>query len=138
MTRKQVFWFWGAMDAIYLVRYAVTSAMEGRIPYLSDIESALWVLREHSVVQFYMFIFAILLQLSIVMSCMLLFLGRGWVRWIVYLQTPLRLAFIIPSVSLLLVGAQLVPSYNWILMAVLVVVSEGLKVWSVWHWGKKC
>ena len=44
MTRKHVFWFWGAMDALYLIRYAVASAIEARIPYLSDLESALWVL----------------------------------------------------------------------------------------------
>ncbi|MCK3846063.1 MULTISPECIES: hypothetical protein [Pseudomonas] len=137
MTRKHVFWFWGAMDALYLIRYAVTSAMEGRIPYLSDIESASWVLREHSVVQLYMFGFAMLLQVSIVLSCLLFFLGREQVRWVTYFQTPLRLAFIVPSVSLLLVGAQLVPNYNVVLMAVLVAGSEGVKVWSVWRWRKK-
>lgn len=69
MTRKQVFWFWGAMDAIYLVRYWVTSVVEGRVPYLSDIESALWVLRDHSVLQIYTFGFVMLLQISIIASC---------------------------------------------------------------------
>ena len=138
MKRKHVFWFWGAMDALYLIRYAVASTIEGRIPYLSDFESALWVLRDHSVVQLYMFGFAMLLQVSIVISCLLFFLGREQVRWITYLQTPLRLAFIVPSVSLLLVGAQLVPNYNVVLMAALVVVSEAVKVWSVWRWSKRC
>ncbi|WP_222938796.1 hypothetical protein, partial [Pseudomonas veronii] len=114
------------------------SAIQARIPYLSDLESALWVLRDHSVVQLYMFGFAMLLQVSIVISCLLFFLGREQVRWITYLQTPLRLAFIVPSVSLLLVGAQLVPNYNVVLMAALVVVSEAVKVWSVWRWSKRC
>lgn len=137
LTRTHVFWFWGAMDALYLIRYAVASAMEGRIPYLSDIESALWVLRDHSREQLYMFGIAMLLQVSILISCVLLFLGREQVRWVTYLQTPLRLAFIVPSVSLLLVGAQLVPNYNLVLMAVLVVISEVVKVWSVWRWCEK-
>lgn len=136
MMRKRVFWFWGVMDAFLLIRYAVTSAMGGRIPYLSDIENASWLLRDHSVVQFYMFGFAMLLQVSIVISCVLFFLGRESVKWVVYLQTPFRLAFIVPSVSLLLVGAQLFRDYNWVLMAVLVVVSEGVKVWTVWRWSK--
>lgn len=136
MTRKQVFWFWGAMDAIFLARYAVTSALGGRVPYLSDVESALWLLREHSVVQLYLFGFAMLLQVSIVISCLLFFFGRETVKWVVYVQTPMRLAFIVPSVSLLLVGAQFVPSYNPVLLAVLVVISEALKVWSVWRWSK--
>ena len=137
MTRKHVFWFWGAMDALYLIRYAVASAIQARIPYLSDVESALWVLRDHSVVQLYMFGFAMLLQVSIVISCLLFFLGCKQVRWVTYLQTPLRLAFIVPSVSPLLVGAQLVPNYNLVLMAVLVIISEAIKVWSVWRWCKK-
>lgn len=50
MTRKHVFWFWGAMDALYLIRYAVASVIQARISFLSDLESALWVLRDHSVV----------------------------------------------------------------------------------------
>lgn len=135
-TRKQVFWFWGAMDAIFLVRYAVTSVMAGRVPYLSDIESALWLLREHSVLQLYMFALAMLLQASIVLSCLLFCLGRESVKWVVYLQTPLRLAFVVPSVSLLLVGAPLAPNDNWVAMAALVVISEAAKVGSVWRWSK--
>lgn len=137
MTRKQVFWFWGAMDAIYLVRYWVTSAVEGRVPYLSDIESALWVLRDHSVLQIYTFALVMLLQISIVASCFLFLLSSEKARWLVYLQTPLRLVFFIPSISLLLIGAQLVPGYSVVVMAVLVVASEAMKVWSVWRWGKE-
>jgi hypothetical protein len=137
MTRKQIFWFWGTMDAIYLARYVINSVLGGRIPYLSDIENALWVLREHSAVQLYMFASVLFLQASIVVSCLMFFLQKEWVKGLVYLQAPLRLAFLIPSVSLLLIGAQLAPNYNWVLMAVLVVISEIVKVWSVWRWSKK-
>ena len=136
MTRKQVYWFWGAMDAFFLARYAVTSVMGGRVPYLSDVESASWLLREHSVLQLYLFGFAMLLQVSIVISCLLFFFGREAVKWVVYVQTPLRLVFVVPSVSLLLVGAQFVPNYNPILLAALVIISEALKVWSVRRWSK--
>ena len=136
MTRKQVYWFWGAMDAFFLARYAVTSVMGGRVPYLSDGETALWLLREHSVLQLYLFGFAMLLQVSIVISCLLFFFGRETVKWVVYVQTPLRLAFIVPSVSLLLVGAQFVLNYNPVLLVALVITSEALKVWSVRRWSK--
>lgn len=135
MTRNHVFWFWGAMDAIYIARYVIASAMEGRVPYFSDVKNALWLLREHSVVQVYAFVFVMLLQASIVASCVLFFRKSEKVNWVVYLQAPLRLAFFVPSVSLLLIGAQLVPDYNLVLMAVLVVASEMMKVWSVWRWG---
>lgn len=84
------------MDAIYLVRYWVTSVVEGRVPYLSDIESALWVLRDHSVLQIYTFGFVMLLQISIIASCFLFLLSSQKVRWLVYLQTPLRLVFFHP------------------------------------------
>lgn len=134
MTRKKVYWFWGAMDAFFLARYAVTSVMGGRVPYLSDVETALWLLREHSVLQLYLFGFAMLLQVSIVISCLLFFFGRETVKWVVYVQTPLRLAFIVPSVSLLLVGAQFVLNYNPLLLVALVITSEALKVWSVRRW----
>ncbi|WDU62121.1 hypothetical protein LRS56_25695 [Pseudomonas poae] len=136
MTRKQVFWFWGGMDAIYLTRYFITSVMAGRVPYFSDMESALWLLREHSVVQLYIFGFSMLLQVSIVISCGLFFLKSTRVKWVVYLQTPLRLALVVPSVSLLLLGAQAVPNYNLVLMTALLVLSEIAKVWSVWRWSK--
>lgn len=134
MTRKHVFWFWGIMDALYLARYLITSVMGGRIPYVSDIENALWILREHSVAQFYMFILVMFLQTSMIMSAGLFFLQKERVKWLVLLQLPLRLALLIPSVSLLLIGARLVPNYNVALMVVLVVVSEAVKVWSVWRW----
>ncbi|WP_339437480.1 MULTISPECIES: hypothetical protein [unclassified Pseudomonas] len=138
MTRKHIFWFWGSMDAIYLARYVITSVMGGRIPYFSDVENAVWILREHSVAQIYMFVFVMLLQASIIVSCLLFFIQQESIKWLVYLQAPLRLAFLIPSVSLLLIGARLVPDYNLVLMVVLVVVSEMVKVWSVWRWSKKC
>lgn len=137
MTRKHVFWFWGVMDALYVVRYVITSVMGGRIPYINDIESALGILSEHSVAQFYMFILVMFLQASIIVSAGLFFLQKKYVKWIVFLQVPLRLAFLIPSVSLLLIGARLAPDYNVVLMVALVVVSETVKVWSVWRWSKK-
>ncbi|MCF5051469.1 hypothetical protein GIW50_06410 [Pseudomonas syringae] len=137
MTRKQVFWFWGGMDAIYLARYVITSAMGGRVPYFSDAQSALWLLREHSVVPLYMFGFAMLLQVSVIISCVLFFLKSAAVKWVVYLQTPLRLALVVPSVSLLFLGAKAVPSYNLVLMAALLVLSETAKVWSVWRWSRR-
>lgn len=137
MTRKHIFWFWGAMDAIYLAWYLITSVVGGRIPYVTDIQSAVWMLREHSVVQLYMFVLVMFLQVSIIVSCLLFFFQKKCVKWLAYLQAPLRLAFMIPSVSILLIGARIAPNYNLALMAVLVIVSEIVKVWMVWRWSRK-
>ena len=84
------------------------------------------------------FALVMFLQASIIVSCLLFFIQKESVKWLVYLQAPMRLAFLIPSVSLLIIGARLVPDYNVVLMVVLVVVSEMVKVWSVWRWSKKC
>lgn len=48
-----------------------------------------------------------------------------------------RVFGVIPSVSLLLIGARIVPHYSVPLMAGLIGASEILKVWSVWRWSKK-
>lgn len=66
------------------------------------------------------------------------FLQKKSVVWLVFFQTPLRLVLVIPSVSLLLIGARVLPQYNVLAMAGLIGASEILKVWSVWRWGKRC
>jgi hypothetical protein len=138
MSRRRIWLVWGAMDAIYLIWYSTNSFLNNRIPYLSDVINASAILQEHSVVQMYMFVLALVLQVSILASCALFFLQKKSVRWLVFFQTPLRLVLVIPSVSLLLIGARIVPHYSVPLMAVLIGTSEILKIWSVWRWSKKC
>ena len=138
MNRRRIWLLWGAMDAIYLIWYSSNSFLNNRIPYLSDVISASDVLREHSDVQIVMFMGALVLQASIFASCAMFFLQKKSVRWLVFFQTPLRLVLVIPSVSLLLIGARVLPQYNVLAMAGLIGASEILKVWSVWRWSKKC
>ena len=138
MSHRRIWLFWGAMDAIYLIWYSSNSFLNNRTPYLSDVISASDVLREHSDVQIVMFMGALVLQASIFASCAMFFLQKKSVRWLVFFQTPLRLVHIIPSVSLLLIGARVFPHYNVLAMAGLIGASEILKVWSVWRWSKKC
>jgi len=137
MSRRRVWLLWGAMDAIYLIWYSINSLLNNRIPYLSDVVNASVLLQEHSVVQLYMFVLALVLHVSIFVSCAMFFLQKKTVCWLVFFQTPLRLVLVIPSVSLLLIGARIVPQYSAPLMAGLIGASEILKVWSAWRWGKK-
>ncbi|SDT59260.1 hypothetical protein SAMN04490182_5641 [Pseudomonas cedrina] len=126
------------MDAIYLIWYSINSFFNNRIPYLNDLISASQVLQEHSAVQVYFFVFALVLHVSLFASCAMFFLQKNSVRWLVVFQTPLRLVLVIPSISLLLIGARIFPHYSVLLMAGLIGASEILKVWSVWRWSRKC
>lgn len=137
MNRKKVWWLWGGLDAIYIAWYFLGSFLNGRIPFFSDIASAMDILVDHGLVQVYMFVFNLILQVSIIISCALFLSQKTQVKWLVYLQAPLRLIFIVPSVSILLVGARAFPNYNIVFMAVLVVASEVIKVWSVRRYGQK-
>ena len=137
MNRKKVWWLWGGLDAIYVTWYILVNFIGGRIPFFSDIASAVDILPDHSVVQVCMFVFNLTLQVSIIISCALFLSQKTQVKWLVYLQAPLRLIFIVPSVSILLVGARAFPNYNIVFMAVLVVASEVVKVWSVRRFGQK-
>ena len=137
MNRKKVWWLWGGLDAIYVIWYVLNSLLGGRVPFFSDIASAVNIFPDHGSVQIYMFAFNLVLQVSVIFSCALFLLQKAQVKWLVYSQTPLRLIFIVPSVSILLIGARVFPDYNVIFMAVLVVISEAAKVWSVRRYGQK-
>lgn len=137
MNRKKVWWLWGGLDGIYIAWYFLGSFLNGRIPFFSDITSAMDILVDHGLVQVYMFVFHLILQVSIVLSCALFFSQKNQVKWFVYLQTPLRIIFIVPSVSILLMGARLLPDSNVFFIAALVVLSEAAKVWSVRRYGQK-
>lgn len=137
MSREHTWWLWGVLDALYLGWYAINSIINHRIPYFSDVGSALEILQEHSDVQIYMFLLSMVLQVSLIVSCVLFLLQKEQVKWVVCLQAPFRLIFVLPSVSLFFIGARFFPDYNLALMALLVVASEIVKVWSVWRWSKK-
>ncbi|WP_189395694.1 hypothetical protein [Pseudomonas laurentiana] len=129
---KSVVWFvWGGLDALYLVWYVLGSLRHKKIPYLTDLENTLALLGELGSAQVAMVALSWVLQLSIFVSCFLFLTRRDAARWVAYSQLPLRLFFIVPSVSVLLVGVQFFPGYSPLLMIVLVVVSEVIKFWSL-------
>lgn len=71
-------------------------------------------------------------HVSVIVSCALLLLERRAGLYLALGQAPFRMMFMIPSVSLLLLYAQLAPAHNGLLMAGLVMLSEILKGWSCW------
>ena len=47
MNRKKVWWLWGGLDAIYVIWYFLNSLLGGRVPFFSDIASAVNIFPDH-------------------------------------------------------------------------------------------
>ncbi|MCQ4327052.1 hypothetical protein NAV26_19000 [Pseudomonas stutzeri] len=130
--RNAIFLFWGILDAFYIVWYCANSWLGERIPYFSDLNSSIALLEQQGGVNLVTALLSWLLQFSIILSCLILLLQKGWVKYLAYIQAPFRLFFLIPSFSILLPVAQLLPGYGLIFLALLI-TSEILKAWSLWR-----
>ncbi|GEM_PF-217905 len=131
-SAETLFIGWGLFDAIYIVRYAFLSLSAGRIPYLDDFNSGVQLLAEHGALPKVLAVLVWGLEISIVVSCFLFFLRWRAARWLAYFQVPFRLMFLVPSVSVLFMGPDLKERYGIALLLVLLVLSECLKVWTLW------
>jgi len=129
--RNAVFLFWGILDAFYIIWYCANSWLGERIPYFSDLSSSIALLEQQGGVNLVTALLSWLLQFSIILSCLIFLLQKGWAKYLAYIQTPFRLFFLMPSLSVLLLAAQLLPDYGLIFLA-LTIVSEILKIWSLW------
>ena len=131
--RKKVFWFWGFFDFLYVAWYAANSYKLGNIPYFSDIISMVETIGEHGSLSLaIVMILSLLFQLSIIASAVMLGLCSRSAKILSYAQVPFRLYFIIPSISLILIGVSFLDYYSVALVIGLVVISELLKVISLW------
>ncbi|MBE7374320.1 hypothetical protein [Pseudomonas lopnurensis] len=130
--RNTIFLFWGVLDAFYIAWYCTNSLLGGRMPYLSDLSASVTLLERQGGVNIATAILSWLLQFSIIISCLMFLLRKGWVKYLAYAQIPFRLFFLIPSLSVILLAAQLLPGYGLMLLA-LIIVSEILKTWSLWR-----
>lgn len=132
LSAERIFVGWGVFDAIYVARYLLLSVSAGRVPYVDDFSSAIGFLSEHGALPKVLATLIWGLEFSIVLSCCLFFLRWRVARWLAYFQVPFRLVFFIPSVSLFFMGPDLKERYGIGLLLLLLVVSECLKVWTLW------
>ncbi|RAU46460.1 MULTISPECIES: hypothetical protein [unclassified Pseudomonas] len=132
ISARAVFWGWGMFDAIYIARYVFLSIAAGRIPYVSDLQNGLVLISDHGVYAKALAALSWGFEVSIILSCFL-FLGR-WraALWLGWAQIPFRLVLVIPSVSIIFMGSDIVERYGVVLMLLLVVLSECLKGWTLW------
>ena len=102
------------------------------MPYLSDLSSSLALFEQQGGANLVAGPASWLLQVSIILSCLMFLLRARGVNYLAYAQIPFRLFFLIPSVSVLLLIAQLLPGFG-LLLLVLIIASEALKAWSLWR-----
>ncbi|MCW3149234.1 hypothetical protein N8H22_11580 [Stutzerimonas stutzeri] len=129
--RSMICLVWGGLDAFYIVWYCINSWLGGRTPYLSDLSSTIALLEHQGGVNVATALLSWTLQLSIILSCFMFLLRARGVKYLAYGQIPFRLFFLIPSISALLLAAQLLPGLSVVLLT-MIIVSEALKAWSMW------
>ncbi|QXI55937.1 hypothetical protein [Pseudomonas alvandae] len=131
MKAKWLYIFWGGMELLYLGGFCYLSISQGDIPFFSDLRAFVLLGEEHGLVSAVLFMSYLALNVSIIFSLLLFFLGSDSVRYVVYVQAPLRILLAMPS----LVFLPLVVSFGDVIYAealiVLLLFSEVLKVGSV-------
>lgn len=130
ISQANVLRAWGALDVFYVLWYSMRSWKEGRIPYLTDLSRVMELGDQLGGSLLWIGLLSWVLQLSIVLSGVLLVCGYRPARYLGFIQIPFRVLFLYPSISLLLVVAGYLPSP---LVVALVVGSEVLKAWSLWR-----
>ncbi|MQG96356.1 hypothetical protein [Pseudomonas sp. MN1F] len=133
-TERWALRLWGGLDALSLLLYVVASIRRGHLPFVTDLDNMLSFLDEQGFVTSVLVVMNLVLQVSIILSAVLLLGGRKAGVYLGLAQIPLRLLFATPSLSVLLIWASLVPGYDPWLMLGLIGVSELSKGGTSWWW----
>lgn len=129
--RNFLYLFWAGMDAFYICLYCLRSAARGDVPFWSDFQSGLEVIRSWGGPEVLIWA-GLVLQGSVVVSCIGLYAGEKWAVYLAMLQIPFRYFYIVPSVSIVLVLPMIIAEINnWIWVAGLL-SSELVKGLSLW------
>lgn len=130
LSRKHVLYFWGMFDLFYICRFIWLNISQGRIPLVDDIFSFSDVYPHQGAYSLVLFSFSLLLNVSIVFSAVMFLKKWKYVNWIVYVQTPFRLIFMIPSISTLPWMFKTMSIKVGAVFLVAVLISEAIKVVS--------
>ncbi|MFJ5298153.1 hypothetical protein ACIQAL_16670 [Pseudomonas sp. NPDC088368] len=132
LSAERIYLGWGVFDAIYIARYIVFSLIAGRVPYLDDFRSGMELVAVHGVYAKVLVMLTWGIELSIILSCCLFLHRCRLAKWVAYFQVPFRLMFFLPSVSIVFMGPDLKERYGIGLLLLLLILSECLKVWTLW------
>lgn len=101
IKQKRIFYFWAVFDLFYIVRFIWLNISKGRVPLIDDILSFSNIYPQQGAYSLVIFSCSLLLNISIIFSAVMFLKKWKYVNWIVYFQTPFRLFFMIPSISIL-------------------------------------
>lgn len=128
LKRKYVLYFWAIFDLFYIVRFIWLNISQGRIPLIDDILSFSNIYPQQGAYSLVLFSFSLLLNISIVFSAVLLLKNWKYANWIVYAQTPFRLFFMIPSISILPWVFKSISIKTGVIFLSAVFISEMIKI----------
>lgn len=101
LKQNHILYFWAAFDLFYIARFIWLNISQGRIPLIYDLLSFSNIYPQQGAYSLVLFSFSLLFNISIIFSAAMLLKKWKYVSWIVYFQTPFRLFFMIPSISIL-------------------------------------
>jgi hypothetical protein len=128
---NNIYLFWAAMDFLYIVRFIWLNIQQGRIPLIDDILSFSKIYPEHGVSSVIIFSISLLLNISIISSFILLVKKWKRVDFFIYVQTPLRLLLLTPSLSFLPWLFKSLSISSALVLILAVIASEIIKVYSL-------
>ena len=135
-VKKQVFIFWGTMDALAVAIYCAQSVRHDRVPFVSDIFSFFATGNGPSgggdSVLLLFFILDFLLLLSLFASAWCFLTGKPFASKLALCQEVFRLISFRCSVTLFPLLLNLMGAQNVWLNSVLFIFSEFLKIYSLW------
>jgi hypothetical protein len=132
-SRSKTLLAWGAMDALAILWYCLNAMKKGNTPYVSDFISTQELLISYGPEAMYLVVISWGFQLSLFASCVMFLCRNRLARYIGYIQIPIRLFLLLPSIALISVLSSFIPVHAGIFIA-LMVVSEALKAWSLWRY----
>lgn len=130
-SRNTTLFVWGVFDLLYISWYSIESLVRGNIPYVTDISSIWRLLPDHGVAAYIFACGQWLLQISLIVSAVLLLKRSTRFMWLYYFQIPLRLVYYIPSISIVLIFIGFFGSLGIFVSLILLTVSEIVKVYTL-------
>ena len=128
LKQNHILYFWAVFDLFYIIRFIWLNISQGRIPLVDDILSFSDIYPQQGVYSLILFYFSLLLNISIIFSAVMFLKKWKYTNWIVYVQTPFRLFFMIPSISILPWVFKSMSIKAGVIFLVAVFLSEIIKV----------
>ena len=125
--------FWGVLDLFFILIIFYRDIESGLIPYYSYIVNLIDTIDSYgSNFPIIFFLPAVILQLSIIFSAVLLLRNHRWARILCYSQTPFRLFLVVPSIPFVLELLSSITQNNFYITVTALLLIEVIKITSLY------